>query len=456
MAKEKKTKAFNSLENIVMIVKNATIKIRDIATGYVDNSETDEGGVTSMNGRLNIRPKYQRAYIVNMVPNWRENLINSILCGFPINRIYLGAPDGVLGGLEVLDGQQRIKTICDFIEGDFPIIINGAIYHYDNLFPDQQEKILDYPLDITYCEGTESARIAWFKRINQPNSILTAQELRNATYIGTWLECAKKFFSAPTSRAFRQINDKNDKYYAGNYSSGRSIERSEYLELAIDWVAIYNYPDLRASSDEDERIMRYMAEHQHDDNAEEIIAHYKKVIDWVNDIFFHNGTPKKGGWQSVQHQEWGRLYAEYSGNKYTEEEKSYFSKRVKEILAYVNITFQKTEGVYEWILRGEKDSEISTYLYLRSFSSVDQQSMYMAQRGIDPIDGKHYEQKEMQMHHIKSWKQGGPSIYDNLVWLSKENHIRLHQGEFGITPENLKKLRDSLINDENFTPLIEK
>lgn len=441
----KKTKAFNCIEKISMIATNGTIKIRDIVEGYIDNSIKDEGGVTSMNGRLNIRPKYQRAYIADMTPNWRENLINSIFCNYPINRIYLGAPNGVLGNLEVLDGQQRIKTICDFVNGDFAITIEGEKYNFHNLLGDKRDTFLDYPLDVTYCEGSESARIAWFKRINQPNSILTAQELRNATYVGVWLECAKEFFCASSSKSEREINSKTSTYCAGNYSSGRSIERCEYLELAIDWVAMYNYPELRGKKDEDERIMCYMAEHQHDNNADELIAHYKKVIDWVNDIFFHNGTPTGTAWQSVRSQEWGRIYAEYSDNAYTEEQKNHISKRTKEIISYGNAIFQKSEGVYEWVLRGEKDDEINQFLYLRTFTPADRDAMYNAQKGIDPIDGKHYEKDEMEAHHIISWKNGGDSRYDNLVWLSKESHNKLHQGQLGITPLELKRMRDLLI-----------
>ena len=65
---------------------------------------------------------------------------------------------------------------------------------FSTLSADQKEAILNYPLDVTYCIGSEESRIKWFKRINQPNTILTNQELRNATYLGTFLESAKNGF----------------------------------------------------------------------------------------------------------------------------------------------------------------------------------------------------------------------------------------------------------------------
>lgn len=449
MAKKNTTKAFGSVTKINMRAINATIKVRDLVEGYVDNSVSEEGGITSMNGRLNIRPKYQRAYIADMKPMWRENLINSILCGFPINRLYIGVDENetekhsfVEWALEMLDGQQRTKTICDYVKGDFAITIDGACYYFHNLSKEEQELILDYPLDVTYCIGSESARIAWFKRINQPNSILVPQELRNATYVGEWLEWAKKFFSATSGSVKKQINDKEDKYCASNYSSGRSIERSEYLELAIDWVAYDKYENLRGKDKEDDRIIRYMAEHQHDTNADEIINHYKAVIDWVNDVFFHDGLPKS--WQSVRSQDWGRMYSQYKDKELTEEDKLHISKRTKYFISLGASIYQKSDGFYEWVLRGEKDEEINTFLHLRRFTDEDKSARYNAQGGIDPIDGQHYEIEDMEAHHIKSWKNGGDSKYDNLVWLSKKNHRAFHNGDLNITADEIRKKRDEL------------
>lgn len=442
------TKEFETFTKIDMKAINSTIKVRDLVDGYSDKSLEDEGGITSMKGRLNIRPKYQRAYIADTKYGWRENLINSILCGYPINRIYIGvdAKDAdktfTEWALEMLDGQQRSKTICDYVIGKFSITIGGYRKNFDNLSKAEQESILNYELDVTYCIGNESARIAWFKRINQPNSILVPQELRNATYVGEWLECAKKFFSATSSQAKKQINNKEDKYCASNYSSDRSIERSEYLELAIDWVAYDKYADLRSDKNQDERICKYMSEHQNDTNADEIINHYKAVIDWVNDVFFHDGLPKS--WQSVRSQDWGRMYSQYKDKELTEEEKLHISKRTKEIISYGAAIYQKSDGIYEWVLRGEKDDEINTFLHLRNFTDEDKSARYNAQGGIDPIDGQHYEMKDMEAHHIKSWKNGGDSKYDNLVWLSKKSHRDYHNGDLNITADELRKKRDEL------------
>jgi hypothetical protein len=448
MAKKNSTKAFTDFSTIKMTPINATLLIRDIIEGYVDNSENDIGGISSMNGRLNIRPKYQRAYIADLTKNWRENLINSIICGFPINRIYLGVdindPKGISGFLEVLDGQQRIKTICDFVNGDFEIMINGDKHHFENLTIEKREKLLNYPLDITYCIGDEDARIAWFRRINQPNAILVPQEIRNAIYRGEWLEDAKKYFSATTSHSKNKLKNKDYKYCTLKYSKNRCIERAEYLELALDWKSYYDYPELRGKEHEDNRICCYMAKHQKDADANELINHYKKVIDWVNDIFLHNYKPKT--WQSIQSQDWGKLFTEYSNKEFTEEEKIHITERCKQLVSFVPTrTFYDSKGIYEWVIRGENENEIHDYLCLRSFTPDDKAEMYSKQGGIDPLDNKHYELSEMHAHHIKAFADGGNSEPDNLVLLSKENHRNFHLNKFGISNKQLKEMRDELI-----------
>ena len=185
-----------------------------------------------------------------------------------------------------------------------------------------------------------------------------------------------------------------------------------------------------------------MSEHQNHTNADEIINHYKSVIDWVHDVFFHDGLPKS--WQSVRSQDWGRMYSQYKDKELTEDEKLHISKRTKYFISLGASIYQKSDGFYEWVLRGEKDDEINTFLHLRNFTDEDKSARYNAQGGIDPIDGQHYEMEDMEAHHIKSWKNGGDSKYDNLVWLSKKNHRAFHNGDLNITADEIRKKRDEL------------
>ena len=56
------------------------LTIREIAENYVDNAEN---GVIGYNGKLNIRPKYQREFVYD--DGKREAVINTIIKGFRVN-----------------------------------------------------------------------------------------------------------------------------------------------------------------------------------------------------------------------------------------------------------------------------------------------------------------------------------------------------------------------------------
>lgn len=163
------------------------IPIRDLVEGYVDN---EEEGVFGYGGKLNIRPPYQREFVYKDAQ--RNAVIDTVLKGFPLNTIYW-AKNGD-GDLELLDGQQRIVSICRYIDNKFSIFINETPYYYHNMPGDLKNRILDYNLTVYICEGTDSEKLDWFKTINIAGEKLTDQELRNAVYAGPWLTSAKKTF----------------------------------------------------------------------------------------------------------------------------------------------------------------------------------------------------------------------------------------------------------------------
>ena len=73
---------------------------------------------------------------------------------------------------EVMDGQQRTISICEYVAGKFSI--NFQYFH--NLEKDEQEQILNYPLTIYFCEGTDKEKLEWFKIINIAGEKLTDQK----------------------------------------------------------------------------------------------------------------------------------------------------------------------------------------------------------------------------------------------------------------------------------------
>lgn len=66
-----------------MKIELKEISIRKIAENYIDNAEE---GVIGYNGRLNIRPKYQREFVYDEAK--RNAVIDTIRKNFPLNVMY--------------------------------------------------------------------------------------------------------------------------------------------------------------------------------------------------------------------------------------------------------------------------------------------------------------------------------------------------------------------------------
>lgn len=165
------------------------IRIGDLYAGF---SNSDEEGVFGYGGKLNIRPKYQREFVYN--DKQKVAVIDSIRKGFPLNVMYWVENED--GTYELLDGQQRTMSICEFLSSNFIVDWNGTLKSGGNLTPDERAQFLDYKLMVYICSnGTDSEKLDWFRTINIAGERLTDQEIRNAVYCGEWVTAAKRKFS---------------------------------------------------------------------------------------------------------------------------------------------------------------------------------------------------------------------------------------------------------------------
>jgi hypothetical protein len=352
------------------------IPVADVAAGYKDSAEN---GVVGYNGRLNIRPAYQREFIYK--DKQRDEVINTVRNNFPLNVLYWVKSDN--GDYELLDGQQRTISICQYINGDFSI--NYQFFH--NLTKTEQQQILDYKLMIYICDGTDKEKLDWFKIINIAGEQLTAQELRNAIYTGEWLTEAKKYFSKSNCAAYNIASD---------YLKGSAI-RQDYLETAIKWIA----------AKENKEIEAYMSEHQHDTNANEIWLYFQSVINWIKATFQNYRKEMKGS-------EWGVYYNKFGSGKY---DPKALEQRIIELMEDEDVT--KPSGIYEYLLDGEE-----RHLSIRAFSDKMKRAAYEKQKGICTHCRDHFELKQMEADHITPWHLGGKTVSENCQMLCKDCNRR--------------------------------
>ena len=359
-----------------MKIELQNIKIREVANGYKDSQED---GVVAYGGLLDVRPAYQRAFIYK--DDKRNAVIDTVRKGFPLNVMYWVKTKQ--GTYEVLDGQQRTISICQYINKEYSI--NYQFFH--NLTEGERNEILDYELMIYICEGTEKEQLDWFRVINIAGEKLTEQELRNAVYTGEWLTDAKRYFSKNSCPAYKIAN----KYLNG------VANRQDYLQTALRWI----------SARDGKVIEDYMSEHQHDEDANELWLYFTAVIDWVKILFPTYRKEMKGI-------EWGLLYNKYHNNHYNSKQ---LEKRILELIDYDEVGSIK--GIYEYLFDGEEK-----HLSLRQFDDKTKRKVYEKQKGICADCGKHFEIEEMEADHIDPWHDGGKTTIDNCQMLCRHCNRR--------------------------------
>ena len=349
------------------------LTVREIAENYLDSAEN---GVTAYNGRLNIRPKYQREFVYD--EKKRNAVIETIVKGFPLNVMYWVKNSN--DEFEVLDGQQRTISFCQYVTGDFSL--NNRTFH--NLTAPEQQQILDYKLMVYFCEGNDKEKLDWFQTINIAGEKLTMQELRNATYTGSWLSDAKLKFSKTQCAAYLMASD---------YMTGSPI-RQEYLETALKWIS-------------NDQIEAYMSSHQHDPNANELFFYFRSVIDWVANTFTKYRKEMKG-------LPWGTLYNQFK-NIIVDTQK--LEEEITSLMADDDVTNKK--GIYMYVLtRQEK------HLSVRAFDNRMKRTAYEKQKGLCRQCNQHFAIEQMEADHITPWSQGGKTLSENCQLLCKECNRR--------------------------------
>ena len=345
------------------------ISIREVTNGFKDSAEN---GVVGYDGHLNIRPAFQREFVYS--GKQRDEVIKTVINGFPLNVMYWVLSDN--GDYELLDGQQRTLSICQYVNGDFSI--NSKFFH--NLTKTEQDQILDYKLMIYICEGNDKEKLDWFKIINIGGEELTDQELRNAIYTGPFISDAKRYFSKTGCAAYQ---------IAGDYMSGSAI-RQDYLEDAIEWLG----------AKDGKSIEEYISEHQHDKNANALWLYFQSVISWVKVVFPKYRKEMKG-------LPWGIFYNKYGENSYDSAE---LEKRIVELMEDEEVTSNK--GIYEYLLSGSEKS-----LSLRSFPDKIKRAVYERQKGKCAFCGQDFAIERMQGDHIIPWSKGGTTVIENCQML---------------------------------------
>ena len=366
----------------MMTIKQIEVTVREITQGYVNNEEL---GVRGYNGLLDIRPPYQREFIYN--DKEQQAVINTVLHGYPLNVMYwVKRSEDAECPYEVMDGQQRTLSLCDYVAGKFS-------FEFKNFFnqpADIQKRILDYPLTVYVCEGEHSEKLEWFKTINIAGKPLNEQEILNAIYAGPFVSDAKRHFSKTNCGAYKLGKD---------LVNGVPI-RQDYLKVALEWMADHEKREGKAQSR-----VGYMAQHQHDPNANNLWTYFQNVLNWAITNFEMKRFKK-----IIKGLDWALYYDEFHDKTL---DTVALAQQISTLMRDSEI--QKPTGIIPYVLTGEE-----RHLDLRAFPEDIKLAVWEKQNHICPLCGKEFDLEFMEGDHIVPWSKGGRTVIENCQMLCRD------------------------------------
>jgi len=130
----------------------------------------------------------------------KSYLIDTILHGFPIPELYMQDTGDEQGSERhiVVDGQQRIRAVLDFIHGSYSLDGDDVARKwrglaFEDLGSDEKRLLFSYKFVVRVLpEMDEEGLRKIFSRLNRNVVALNEQELRNATYWGPFIKSIQK------------------------------------------------------------------------------------------------------------------------------------------------------------------------------------------------------------------------------------------------------------------------
>lgn len=230
----------------------------------------------SERGHLELQPKFQRRSVWN--DKARSFLMDTIVRGKPIPKIFIRQrtdPRDRLTIREVVDGQQRLRTILSFVNNGFSMSrthnseFGGQTF--SALPPELQRSILEYEISVDLLLGADDREVLdVFARLNSYAIVLNSQERLNAEFFGefkqTVYELAQEYLTL---------------WQSFNFMSERAILRMDEAQFTSE-ILIAIVEGIRSRKAIKQTYERY------DDQfpgKQQVVDRYKRTMDLVGEIF---------------------------------------------------------------------------------------------------------------------------------------------------------------------------
>lgn len=247
----------------------------------------------------NLRPEYQRR--LRWDNHKKSKLIESFIMNVPVPPVFLYQKE--IGAFEVMDGQQRLNTIVEFLQGKFELTglkiwpsLNGR--NGVNLPPLIKRGLESAKISaITLMSDTSMSqadnmdlRAQVFERLNTGGEQLNAQELRNSLYSGpfnkTLLDlAAERQFTDAWGIPAHAEHILSDKMPSSDLRENNLYKRMNDVEIVLRFFAFIDPEKISGSV----RSMLDNAMKQnrnlHGDRLDELKSHFLNSLSLVVAVF---------------------------------------------------------------------------------------------------------------------------------------------------------------------------
>lgn len=161
-------------------------------------------------GKLDLSPDFQRKFV--WTQEHQEEFIDTIMHGYPFPEIYVCTAEfdyeNMQTSQKVIDGQQRLTTIKNYIDNNFKNNTLKKIRPFSDLDSEAKKQFMSYKLvvrDIGEVNDTLVREI--FRRINLTKFKLEDIEIHNAVYDGEFIKTAKEILEKAPKDAFNIFHE---------------------------------------------------------------------------------------------------------------------------------------------------------------------------------------------------------------------------------------------------------
>ena len=376
--------------------------------------------LNQMRTRIDTNPDYQRPYVWGLAQ--KQLLIDTILREYDIPKLYLNQISEKK--YDVIDGQQRIRTIWDFYDDKFPLSSNAedvggkkvAGLRFSELDTDIQLIINMYSLDFVIVSGCSDDEIReMFLRL-QNGTTLKAQEIRNAIP-GKMRDFVKSISVHPF---FKKVNFAD--------------KRFSHDHVAAQLCLLTLSGEICNIKDKDLNKMYY--DNPEFNDKSEAAKSVKSTLDYL-DRMFEGKSPELKRFNVIslfalvqelrnnyvcmgRERDLGKWFIDFEYRREVDKQKDPEEQNPR-LVAYHERISHSTDGADSLLYRHNilKEDLLESVKNLpmkdpkRAFDEIQKQVIYRRDKGMCQMCGIHCEWNAWEADHIVPWSKGGQTEIEN-------------------------------------------